>query len=379
MALIDNLNILSIQGTKQRYKFLKVSDTLNSSRTTRTSTSNTIDALVSEIESKSISSNMLERVQNDNTDTQSQQGINLIVHNKNDLAISPTQSSFIECERENVDHQSTSGCLSMSMVDELISLAQMKKDDFDILNESMASLHLDTDGLQSEKPLTNGVVSHDFVADIHENKHRDDLDKFLTDSYEEVMFSVSKTEPNKIETGKIEIPMQTAVPSSQATSSVCSLEKGLGSPEKISTSTEDPTPSELPPVFFVTPHAEVSPRPAKESAVSKPRKPVVKSQEYLKKSGTTASGRFIKKPRAFDELCEISHASSLRKKCQISRPTDTYCICKGPDDGSMMLRCDGCEEWFHCKCVRVTDNRAEEMTEMDIKWYCPGCKSLNYE
>jgi hypothetical protein len=31
-----------------------------------------------------------------------------------------------------------------------------------------------------------------------------------------------------------------------------------------------------------------------------------------------------------------------------------YCWCRRGDDGTSMVGCDGCEEWFHCACVGVT-------------------------
>ncbi len=30
-----------------------------------------------------------------------------------------------------------------------------------------------------------------------------------------------------------------------------------------------------------------------------------------------------------------------------------YCFCRGEDDGSTMICCDGCDEWFHSRCVRA--------------------------
>ena len=30
-----------------------------------------------------------------------------------------------------------------------------------------------------------------------------------------------------------------------------------------------------------------------------------------------------------------------------------YCWCRGLDDGSPMICCDGCSEWFHIRCVGV--------------------------
>ncbi|XP_063963171.1 uncharacterized protein LOC135156056 [Lytechinus pictus] len=48
---------------------------------------------------------------------------------------------------------------------------------------------------------------------------------------------------------------------------------------------------------------------------------------------------------------------------------ERYCYCRTPDDGSFMIQCDGCDEWFHGACVGVT--HAEGMS-ID-KYFCPFC------
>ena len=48
-----------------------------------------------------------------------------------------------------------------------------------------------------------------------------------------------------------------------------------------------------------------------------------------------------------------------------------YCMCRGIDDGSFMIACDVCEEWFHGKCVGVTEEQGEEI---DL-YTCPSCRT----
>ena len=69
------------------------------------------------------------------------------------------------------------------------------------------------------------------------------------------------------------------------------------------------------------------------------------------------------------------------KKCtdqstlQIHPPktNETYCFCKKPDDGTLMIQCDGCDEWFHGRCVGITQG---EVITID-KYFCPFCKQAN--
>ncbi|XP_064607437.1 transcription initiation factor TFIID subunit 3-like isoform X2 [Liolophura sinensis] len=45
--------------------------------------------------------------------------------------------------------------------------------------------------------------------------------------------------------------------------------------------------------------------------------------------------------------------------------------CKLPDDGSPMIGCDRCDEWYHWPCVSILEPPPE-----DEDWFCPKCKAL---
>merc|ERR1719189_2620975 len=36
-----------------------------------------------------------------------------------------------------------------------------------------------------------------------------------------------------------------------------------------------------------------------------------------------------------------------------------------------MIGCDFCEEWYHAKCLNLSDSKIEELEESD--WQCPQC------
>ncbi|KAK6488119.1 mRNAion initiation factor TFIID subunit 3-like [Huso huso] len=42
--------------------------------------------------------------------------------------------------------------------------------------------------------------------------------------------------------------------------------------------------------------------------------------------------------------------------------------CNKADDGSPMIGCDGCDDWYHWPCVSITAAPPEE-----VQWYCPKC------
>ncbi|KAL8873624.1 MAG: hypothetical protein Q9174_000949, partial [Haloplaca sp. 1 TL-2023] len=47
-----------------------------------------------------------------------------------------------------------------------------------------------------------------------------------------------------------------------------------------------------------------------------------------------------------------------------------FCICRGPDNHTWMIACDGpCEDWFHGRCIGMTEKEGELIE----KYYCPNC------
>ena len=51
-----------------------------------------------------------------------------------------------------------------------------------------------------------------------------------------------------------------------------------------------------------------------------------------------------------------------------SKGVKLYCVCRRPDDGTPMFQCDGCQEWFHQRCVGVNLSKLKNK-----KAYCPMC------
>lgn len=45
-------------------------------------------------------------------------------------------------------------------------------------------------------------------------------------------------------------------------------------------------------------------------------------------------------------------ASELGVEVGDATDSEQYCVCRGGDDGSLMVQCEKCEEWFHNRCVR---------------------------
>jgi hypothetical protein len=46
-----------------------------------------------------------------------------------------------------------------------------------------------------------------------------------------------------------------------------------------------------------------------------------------------------------------------------------YCVCRKPYTSEFMIRCEECKEWYHGKCVKITQEEEEAMGD----FVCSGC------
>lgn len=49
---------------------------------------------------------------------------------------------------------------------------------------------------------------------------------------------------------------------------------------------------------------------------------------------------------------------------------ELFCICRKPDNGELMVLCDGCDEWYHFKCM----NLKKENSGLIAKFFCKFCQ-----
>ncbi|KAJ1030090.1 hypothetical protein NDA16_001003 [Ustilago loliicola] len=46
-----------------------------------------------------------------------------------------------------------------------------------------------------------------------------------------------------------------------------------------------------------------------------------------------------------------------------------YCLCRGKDDGTFMISCERCNEWYHTKCIGISQKAAKKLEE----YICEAC------
>jgi COMPASS component SPP1 len=51
---------------------------------------------------------------------------------------------------------------------------------------------------------------------------------------------------------------------------------------------------------------------------------------------------------------------------------EVFCTCRKPDNGELMVACDGCDEWFHFKCMGLN----KKNKELVKSFYCTFCDLL---
>ncbi|KAI0705186.1 hypothetical protein BC835DRAFT_1314819 [Cytidiella melzeri] len=74
-------------------------------------------------------------------------------------------------------------------------------------------------------------------------------------------------------------------------------------------------------------------------------------------------------PHTEKENASKGNISVSKLKASTSKTPKVHCSCSLPDDGSPMIHCSECKEWYHFKCVQLDTRDAE-----DIQVYvCAPC------
>jgi len=64
-----------------------------------------------------------------------------------------------------------------------------------------------------------------------------------------------------------------------------------------------------------------------------------------------------------------------KKSLQSTKNTDVYCLCRRENDGTFMIGCDYCDEWYHPYCLKISNEKAFELGSQT--WACPKCSIKN--
>ena len=59
-----------------------------------------------------------------------------------------------------------------------------------------------------------------------------------------------------------------------------------------------------------------------------------------------------------------SHVKPTKKSVSI------YCTCRSINDGTKMIQCDECKQWYHVNCIKLDT----KFLQAKIKWCCSKCQ-----
>lgn len=111
---------------------------------------------------------------------------------------------------------------------------------------------------------------------------------------------------------------------------------------------------------------------AKKRKLNKPTESIEKSSP-LARPATPSSNRASKTPTTKNR--KRQSATPQRSPSFANDDDDddeeeedgVFCICRGPDNHTWMIACDGpCEDWFHGRCINMTEKEGELIE----KYYC---------
>jgi hypothetical protein len=73
------------------------------------------------------------------------------------------------------------------------------------------------------------------------------------------------------------------------------------------------------------------------------------------------------------KMSTFPHATKRAVKKVTAARTEkipVFCVCRLPDDGSQMIKCNSCNEWFHQSCIHIDD---KFFSYRHLSWNCLTC------
>ena len=194
----------------------------------------------------------------------------------------------------------------------------------------------------------------------------------------------------EVQENSLETPQQYNRPAVEASSIAFDQSSNIGTPA-LKSITDIKNDASHTPTPVPTDSATMKPKPAPSKKRAAPKKgnastakPPAKKRKIESESvdgtppaqhtGTPATSRASQTPapknRKQGSETPARSSSVLNGEEDDEDATDDgelFCICRKPDDHTLMIACDGpCEGWFHGRCVDM----AAEKTKLISKWYC---------
>ncbi|EGW34952.1 uncharacterized protein SPAPADRAFT_58078, partial [Spathaspora passalidarum NRRL Y-27907] len=116
-------------------------------------------------------------------------------------------------------------------------------------------------------------------------------------------------------------------------------------------------------------YRESSPDYSDNTARRKKSSPPLASALASKKHKSSSPAIVDQEEESYEELARQYKKFKNAPKFDLNSE-EVFCICRKPDHGELMVACDGCEEWFHFKCMNVNPG----FSHLIAKFYCKFCQ-----
>ena len=63
---------------------------------------------------------------------------------------------------------------------------------------------------------------------------------------------------------------------------------------------------------------------------------------------------------------------ATRKAVLKKQKINIYCSCRQTENGRSMVCCDGCQEWYHRDCIKITTGAWKSKK---MQWFCDTCRN----
>lgn len=140
------------------------------------------------------------------------------------------------------------------------------------------------------------------------------------------------------------------------------MSKSTGAPDHPNRNSSPLAQSPVPTLPRQTPKSRISDSSAKKPVSKKRRLNTDGTRKAVQRSSISAT------PRSASPANALMSGETSEVDSDIDE-TELYCICRRPDDHTWMIACDGCEDWFHGKCVNIP----KEDEGLVDNFYCPNC------
>ena len=67
---------------------------------------------------------------------------------------------------------------------------------------------------------------------------------------------------------------------------------------------------------------------------------------------------------------------SIKRLAAKEAGEEVFCVCNQPDTGALLMGCDGCDKWFHPRCVGNSPQQAQVSVKLAVTKARLRCRGL---